>query len=161
MLQPAACKAAASVTHTHARSQQARGAGPLPAQADSRPTATLPAHAPPDSIGTIREGPHQIMRILQSANSTASCCVAAVVLQDVVAGDGTTSVVVICGALLKKAQEMLERGIHPTVISDSFNKAANKACEVRALPATFRRCVSDICISRQACWCIDKLYTAC
>jgi hypothetical protein len=52
-------------------------------------------------------------------------------LQDVVAGDGTTSVVVICGALLKKCQELLERGIHPTVISDSFNKAANKACEVR------------------------------
>jgi hypothetical protein len=39
-------------------------------------------------------------------------------------------VVVICGALLKKCQELLERGIHPTVISDSFNKAANKACEV-------------------------------
>ncbi|WIA22924.1 hypothetical protein OEZ85_001296 [Tetradesmus obliquus] len=50
--------------------------------------------------------------------------------QDVVAGDGTTSVVVICGALLKKAQELLERGIHPTVISDSFNTAANKACEI-------------------------------
>lgn len=50
--------------------------------------------------------------------------------QDVVAGDGTTSVVVICGALLKKAQELLEKGVHPTVISDSFNKAAAKACEV-------------------------------
>lgn len=46
------------------------------------------------------------------------------------AGDGTTSVVVICGALLKKAQELLEKGIHPTVISDSFNLAANKACQV-------------------------------
>lgn len=50
--------------------------------------------------------------------------------QDVVAGDGTTSVVVICGALLKKAQELLERGVHPTIVSDSFNKAANKACEI-------------------------------
>ncbi len=50
--------------------------------------------------------------------------------QDVVAGDGTTSVVVICGALLKKCQELLEKGVHPTIISDSFNKAANKACEV-------------------------------
>mmetsp|Transcript_12516 Transcript_12516/g.26982 ORF Transcript_12516/g.26982 Transcript_12516/m.26982 type:complete len:528 (+) Transcript_12516:109-1692(+) len=50
--------------------------------------------------------------------------------QDVVAGDGTTSVVVICGALLKKCQELLEKGVHPTVISDSFNKAAQKACEV-------------------------------
>jgi hypothetical protein len=51
--------------------------------------------------------------------------------QDVVAGDGTTSVTVICGALLKKCQELLEKGVHPTIISDSFNKAANKACEVR------------------------------
>jgi chaperonin GroEL (HSP60 family) len=53
--------------------------------------------------------------------------------QDVVAGDGTTSVVVICGALLKKAQELLERGVHPTVISDSFNAAVVKACEVGSL----------------------------
>jgi hypothetical protein len=52
-------------------------------------------------------------------------------LQDVVAGDGTTSVVVICGALLKKCQELLEKGVHPTIVSDSFSKAAAKACEVR------------------------------
>ncbi|GFH21006.1 T-complex protein 1 subunit delta, partial [Haematococcus lacustris] len=50
--------------------------------------------------------------------------------QDVVAGDGTTSVVVICGALLKKCQDLLARGVHPTTISDSFNKAAHKACAV-------------------------------
>lgn len=50
--------------------------------------------------------------------------------QDVVAGDGTTTVVVICGALLKKAQELLDKGVHPTTVSDSFNKAAIKACEV-------------------------------
>lgn len=47
-----------------------------------------------------------------------------------VAGDGTTSVVVICGSLLKKAQELLNRGVHPTVVADSFNKAALRACEV-------------------------------
>jgi chaperonin GroEL (HSP60 family) len=50
--------------------------------------------------------------------------------QDVVAGDGTTSVVVICGALLKKAQELLAKGVHPTVVSDAFNKAVTKANEV-------------------------------
>ena len=49
------------------------------------------------------------------------------------AGDGTTSVVVICGALLKKCQDLLEKGVHPTVVSDSFAKAAHKACEVRSL----------------------------
>ena len=47
------------------------------------------------------------------------------------AGDGTTSVVVLCGALLKKALELLERGVHPTIISDSFNTAVNKAVEVQ------------------------------
>ncbi len=47
--------------------------------------------------------------------------------QDVVAGDGTTSVVVICGSLLKKALELLEKGIHPTVISDAFDKACQYA----------------------------------
>lgn len=47
--------------------------------------------------------------------------------QDVVAGDGTTSVVVICGALLKKCMDLLEKGVHPTVVSDSFAKASAKA----------------------------------
>jgi hypothetical protein len=55
----------------------------------------------------------------------------ALLLQDVVAGDGTTSVTVMCGALLKKSLELLERGVHPTVISDAFGKAADKAVEVR------------------------------
>lgn len=47
------------------------------------------------------------------------------------AGDGTTSVVVLCGALLKKCMELLATGIHPTVISDAFLKASTKSCEVR------------------------------
>jgi T-complex protein 1 subunit delta len=52
--------------------------------------------------------------------------------QDVAAGDGTTSVTVICGALLRKCLELLERGVHPTVISDAFAKAAEKAVEILA-----------------------------
>lgn len=51
-------------------------------------------------------------------------------MQDVAAGDGTTSVTVICGALLRKCLELLERGVHPTVISDSFAKAVQKAEEI-------------------------------
>ena len=47
------------------------------------------------------------------------------------AGDGTTSVTVICGALLQKCLDLLARGVHPTVISDAFAKAAQKAAEVR------------------------------
>lgn len=47
--------------------------------------------------------------------------------QDVEAGDGTTSVVVIGGALLEAAERLLQKGIHPTSISDAFQRAASKA----------------------------------
>lgn len=50
--------------------------------------------------------------------------------QDSEAGDGTTSVVVIAGALLEAAERLLQKGIHPTLISDSFQKAAEKAVEI-------------------------------
>ncbi|KAH0821354.1 hypothetical protein GEV33_001437 [Tenebrio molitor] len=50
--------------------------------------------------------------------------------QDVEAGDGTTTVVVIAGALLDAAEKLLSRGIHPTAISESFQRAAVYAVEV-------------------------------
>lgn len=50
--------------------------------------------------------------------------------QDIEAGDGTTSVVVVAGALLEAAGRMLAIGIHPTAISDSFQKCAVKAVEI-------------------------------
>lgn len=50
--------------------------------------------------------------------------------QDTEAGDGTTSVVVIAGALLEAAERLLQKGIHPTLISDAFQRAAAKAVEV-------------------------------
>merc|ERR1719245_2167959 len=50
--------------------------------------------------------------------------------QDVEAGDGTTSVVVLCGSLLDAADRLLKKGIHPTSISESFQKAAAKSVEI-------------------------------
>lgn len=49
--------------------------------------------------------------------------------QDIEAGDGTTSVVIITGSLLSAAERLLDHGIHPTVIAESFTKAAAKAVE--------------------------------
>jgi len=42
-------------------------------------------------------------------------------------GDGTTSVVVLAGALLEQAESLLEQEVHPTIIVDGYRKAANKA----------------------------------
>ncbi|KAL6124725.1 hypothetical protein ACLB2K_077236 [Fragaria x ananassa] len=50
--------------------------------------------------------------------------------QDAAAGDGTTTVVVIAGALLKQCLVLLSHGIHPTVISNSLHKVAIKAVDV-------------------------------
>lgn len=50
--------------------------------------------------------------------------------QDIEAGDGTTSVVVIAGALLKACQNLLEKGIHPAAISQGLQVALDKAMEV-------------------------------
>lgn len=50
--------------------------------------------------------------------------------QDVEAGDGTTSVVVLAGSLLSACLDLLSRGIHPTIISEAFQKARNKGDEV-------------------------------
>ncbi|XP_033336600.1 chaperonin containing TCP1 subunit 4 [Megalopta genalis] len=50
--------------------------------------------------------------------------------QDIEAGDGTTSVVVLAGSFLEAAERLLSKGIHPTIISDAFEMAANKAVAV-------------------------------
>eukprot|EP01099_Mayorella_cantabrigiensis_P000068 TRINITY_DN1034_c0_g1_i1.p1 TRINITY_DN1034_c0_g1~~TRINITY_DN1034_c0_g1_i1.p1 ORF type:complete len:544 (+),score=137.89 TRINITY_DN1034_c0_g1_i1:36-1634(+) len=47
--------------------------------------------------------------------------------QDVEAGDGTTTVVIIAGALLNACSNLLARGIHPSTISDAFAHACNEA----------------------------------
>ena len=45
-------------------------------------------------------------------------------------GDGTTSVVVLIGALVEKAEELLEMGISPSRISDGYHNALNMALEI-------------------------------
>jgi len=47
--------------------------------------------------------------------------------QDVEAGDGTTSVCVIAGSLLNACQSLLDKGIHPTAISEAFMDACHKS----------------------------------
>ncbi|TLD25733.1 T-complex protein 1 subunit delta [Venturia nashicola] len=50
--------------------------------------------------------------------------------QDIEAGDGTTSVVVVAGSLLGAANKLLDKGIHPTVISEAFQRAASAAVTI-------------------------------
>ena len=49
--------------------------------------------------------------------------------QDAEVGDGTTTSVIVAGALLEKAEELIDKGVHPTVIVEGYGKAADKALE--------------------------------
>jgi T-complex protein 1 subunit delta len=50
--------------------------------------------------------------------------------QDVEAGDGTTSIVVITGELLGAAHKLSLRGIHASAITSAFQKASAKSKEL-------------------------------
>src|SRR5580658_9807782 len=45
-------------------------------------------------------------------------------------GDGTTSAVILAGALLEKAEELISKDVHPTVVVDGYMKALEKAQQV-------------------------------
>jgi len=71
-----------------------------------------------------------ILKQMEVSHPTAKMLVNLSASQDVEAGDGTTTVTVIAGSLLNAADLMLRKGIHPTVISESFLLASKKAEEV-------------------------------
>ena len=45
-------------------------------------------------------------------------------------GDGTTTAVVLTGALLAEAERLLERGLHPTTVTDGYHRAAERVAEL-------------------------------
>ena len=63
---------------------------------------------------------------MEIANHVAKLLVELSKSQDDEIGDGTTGVVVIAGALLEKAADLIDKGIHPIRIADGYDQA----CEV-------------------------------
>jgi chaperonin GroEL (HSP60 family) len=49
--------------------------------------------------------------------------------QDNETGDGTTTAVIVAGELLSKAEELIDKGVHPTIVIDGYRKASEKALE--------------------------------
>lgn len=71
-----------------------------------------------------------ILSKLQVTHPCAKMLVDLSKAQDIEAGDGTTSVSVLCGALLKAVESLLQKGIHPTQISEAFHECGSKATEI-------------------------------
>ena len=85
-----------------------------------------------DSFGdvTITNDGATIVKEMEVQHPAAKLLVEIAKGQDAEVGDGTTSVVVLAGALLEKAEALLDQNIHPTIIIQGYTKAMNKALEI-------------------------------
>ena len=71
-----------------------------------------------------------ILREMDIAHPAAKMLVQIAKNQEDVVGDGTTTAVIIAGELLKKAEELLDEGIHATVIVRGYRQAVTKVLEI-------------------------------
>jgi len=85
-----------------------------------------------DSLGdvVITNDGVTILKEMDIEHPAAKMLVEVAKTQDAEAGDGTTTAVILAGELLKKAEDLIEQNIHPTVIASGYRQAAEKAREV-------------------------------
>ena len=87
-----------------------------------------------DSLGdvTITNDGATILKEIDAQHPAAKMMVEIAKTIDTEVGDGTTSSVVFAGALLEKAEKLLEKDVHSTVIIDGYQAASEKALELLA-----------------------------
>jgi len=87
-----------------------------------------------DSLGdvTITNDGATILKEIDAQHPAAKMMVEVSKTIDTEVGDGTTSSVVFAGALLEKAEKLLEKDVHSTVIVDGYQAASEKSLELLA-----------------------------
>jgi archaeal chaperonin len=85
-----------------------------------------------DSLGdvTITNDGATILKEIDVQHPAAKMMVEISKATDNEVGDGTTSVVVLAGSLIEKAEELTTKNVHPTVIVDGYRKCAVKSIEL-------------------------------
>ncbi|HEX9318973.1 MAG TPA: thermosome subunit beta [Nitrososphaeraceae archaeon] len=85
-----------------------------------------------DSLGdvTITNDGATILKEVDVQHPAAKMMVEISKATDNEVGDGTTSVVVLAGALIEKAEELITKDVHPTIIVDGYRKSSVKAIEI-------------------------------
>ena len=71
-----------------------------------------------------------ILQEMDIAHPAAKMLVEVAKKQDNVVGDGTTTVVVLAGELLKKAEELFEDGVHASTVLKGYRLALDKVMEI-------------------------------
>ncbi|MGA6923074.1 MAG: thermosome subunit beta [Nitrososphaeraceae archaeon] len=85
-----------------------------------------------DSLGdvTITNDGATILKEIDVQHPAAKMMVEISKATDNEVGDGTTSVVILAGALIEKAEDLITKDVHPTIIVDGYRKSATKAVEI-------------------------------
>src|SRR3989449_10835596 len=85
-----------------------------------------------DSLGdvTITNDGATILKEIDVQHPAAKMMVEISKATDNEVGDGTSSVVILAGALIEKAEELIGKDVHPTIIVDGYRKSAIKAIEI-------------------------------
>ncbi len=85
-----------------------------------------------DSMGdvTITNDGVTILKEVDVEHPAAKMIIEVAKTQDNECGDGTTTAVVLAGELLKKAEDLLESNVHPTVIANGYRMASVEAKKI-------------------------------
>src|ERR687897_926634 len=85
-----------------------------------------------DSLGdvTITNDGATILKEIDVQHPAAKMMVEVAKSVDNEVGDGTTSAVVLAGALIEKAEELIGKDVHPTIIVDGYRRSAIKAIDI-------------------------------
>ncbi len=85
-----------------------------------------------DSLGdiVITNDGATILKEMDIEHPAAKMIVEVAKTQDDEVGDGTTTAAVLAGEFLKNAEELLDAGVHPTIIASGYRLASHKAKEI-------------------------------
>jgi thermosome len=85
-----------------------------------------------DTLGdvTITNDGATILKEIEAQHPAAKMMVEVTKSVDNEVGDGTKSVVVLAGALLEKAEDLINKNVHPTIIVDGYRRASGKAIDI-------------------------------
>ena len=104
---------------------------------------------------TITNDGATILKEMDVQNPAAKMMVEVSKAQDQEVGDGTTTAVVLSSELLTKAEELIDKDVHPIVIVDGYRQATEKTLQILdgmaiKVASNDRKALRDVAITSQA-----------
>jgi chaperonin GroEL (HSP60 family) len=100
----------------------------------------------PDGNVIVTNDGATVLRTMDATHPGGKMMIEAAKEQEIMCKDGTTSVVVLAGQILRVSEMLLARGIHPNVVIRAFNRALR--CAMETLPnGSESKVEADVCLN--------------